>query len=169
MRRKHFYLRRSGGDPKYVTEACSISPFILADSCTVELVFSELSHVSKWLRRFYKKKWSSLCSTPLSWIQWFFLYFPLDDDLGKSDSSSGSMDSFQVGPTFSRWVYCTSTIKSLFLVKDVMKKATSAANMWLTFRFNRYCLHTWTLSHSYAFVDQSDLTLNTDLLCVTMS
>lgn len=29
------------------------------------------------------------------------LYFPLDDDLGKSDSSSGSMDSIQVGPTFS--------------------------------------------------------------------
>lgn len=29
------------------------------------------------------------------------LHFPLDDDLGKSDSSSGSMDSFQVGPTLS--------------------------------------------------------------------
>lgn len=28
-----------------------------------------------------------------------FLYVPLDDDLGKSDSSSGSMDSFQVGLT----------------------------------------------------------------------
>lgn len=30
-----------------------------------------------------------------------FLYFLLDDDLGKPDSSYGSMDSFQVGPTFS--------------------------------------------------------------------
>lgn len=32
------------------------------------------------------------------------LYFLLDDDLGRSDSSSGSMDSFQVGPTV-HWLH----------------------------------------------------------------
>lgn len=32
---------------------------------------------------------------------WFIVFIFSDDDLGKSDSSSGSMDSIQVGPAFS--------------------------------------------------------------------
>lgn len=56
------------------------------------------------------------------------LYFPLDDDLGKSDSSSGSMDSIQVGPTS--------------LIKGVRKRAAFATNMWLEFRLKSYRLHT---------------------------
>lgn len=39
------------------------------------------------------------------------LHFPLDDDLGKSDSSSGSMDSFQVGPPLSAG--CSHLVSSL--------------------------------------------------------
>lgn len=45
-----------------------------------------------------------LCSTfflaPPS-AHWFIVFIFSDDDLGKSDSSSGSMDSIQVGPAFS--------------------------------------------------------------------
>lgn len=50
-----------------------------------------------------------------------FLNFLSDDDLGKSDSSSsGSMDSFQVGLTFyTCYIICLTTIKPLFLTEAV--------------------------------------------------
>ena len=59
----------------------------------------------------------------------YFLFVPVDDDLGKSDSSSGSMDSFQVGPTFSarcshfQYIITRScSIKSLFLLSLYCKE-----------------------------------------------
>lgn len=63
------------------------------------------------------------------------LYSPLDDDLGKSDSSSGSMDSFQVGPTFSAGcshilhiLTWSCSIKSLFLIEVVRQRASLATH-----------------------------------------
>lgn len=71
VRRKRLCLRRSGGHLKICH---SIFPFILINSRTGELVFTELSHISKWLRRLYNTKWPSLCSTYLAWTQWLLVF-----------------------------------------------------------------------------------------------
>lgn len=75
-----------------------------------------------------------------------FLYFPLDDDLGKSDSSSGSMDSFQVGPTLSagsshnRYIIASwsCSIKSLFLIEVVRGRRPQTCGLNLDLRVTGY-------------------------------
>ena len=118
---------------KCTAETCRVCLSILTESCTGELVFTELSRVSKWLKRFYNKRWLSLKSIicgPGSHD--FVRFFLSDDDLGKSDSSSGSMDSFQVGPALSarcshiHYIITQSwSTKPLFLTEAVSSKTAS--------------------------------------------
>lgn len=83
-RKKTQFLTRSPSFHKYATETCCISNLNPTDSSWITVYRTETC------QRAIKEV-----------LQHNFLYFPPDDDLGKSDSSSGSMDSFQVGPTSS--------------------------------------------------------------------